>query len=1023
MTPVTFVFFTLFTWIVSPGTWLCLDQCTEPSQYGSLKKSSVWVRMFNEEGINREFALFPSAILKYILSNGFDDPLQTDVDKQNQQGWKSRIQALVENSPSEVKCFPHVQISTDPHNKCLDDQRTRPSSILLRAKPNDCSCFTALVLVDKRSGVDSNYIFYVGRPSEWSCMLRHTAFGITFVLSGTDSENDTCRVIGQTGFLEFSKDGDLLIGGVFSISGTRKLEDNGYQAVPYSYCTRRNDRELKFARTLIFTVEEINRDSKLLPGVTLGYRLYNGCGSENLIRAAIEAVNGNGEEPKGQGCKSRVQALLGHSSSGVSKDINKIIGSLSIPQISHLSTCACLSDKKLYPTFFRTVPSDRFQIIALVQIMKHFGWRWVGIVYSVGVYAEQGTAEFTEEAKKEGICVEYRISFSKFSTTETYNTVAETIRNSSSKVVLLFMSLSYTKTFLNKMEEKNITGKQIVGSESWITQVDLASAKRKNILQGTLGFAIPDASIQGLAEFLLNLKPSHEPESGMIKAFWEDVFHCSFSPSNTSITCNGTEDLRTISSDYTDMKEFRAVNNVYKAVYSVAHALHTLLQCKGRSNPITGKHCTNKTSIQPKEVVEHLKLVNFTTQDGDKVMFDENGDTVAQYDLVNWQMGDDASVEIVNIGRYDSSFPEGKKFKLKENTKIVWGGNHFEVPRSVCREPCPPGTRKAINKRKPVCCFDCFECPEGTISNQTNSPDCFMCPPEFWPNEKKDECVQKPTEFLSYKEIMGALLTVFCCLGVFLSLLTSIIFLVHKETPIVKANNSELSFLLLFSLKLCFLCSLTFIGRPSEWSCMLRHTAFGITFVLCISCVLGKTIVVLMAFRATLPGSNVMKWFGPLQQRLSVLAFTLIQVVICILWLIINPPFPNRNMKYYKEKIILECALGSAIGFWAVLGYIGLLAIMCFILAFLARKLPDSFNEAKFITFSMLIFCAVWITFIPAYVSSPGKLTVAVEIFAILASSFGLLICIFVPKCYIIIFKPERNSKKYMMGKIPPKTL
>ncbi|XP_071396603.1 extracellular calcium-sensing receptor-like, partial [Centroberyx affinis] len=783
----------------------------------------------------------------------------------------------------------------------------------------------------------------------------------------------------------------------------------------------RNDRELKFARTVIFTVEEINRDSKLLPGVTLGYRLFNGCGSENLVRAAIEAVNG--EESKEQGCKRRIQALLGHSSSGVSEDINKILGPLSIPQVSHLSTCGCLSDKKLYPTFFRTVSSDRFQITALLQLMKHFDWRWVGIVHTNSLYSEQAIEEFIKEGKKEGICVEYRESFSRSSTSKKNAKSAETIRKSSSKVVLLFMSLSYTKAFLRAMEKMNITDKQWVGSEAWITQVDLASAQRKSILQGAMGFAIPKASIPGLAEFLLNLKPSDEPQSVLIRSFWEDVFHCSFSPSNTSTMCTGTEDLMTISNDYTDMKEFRAVNNVYKAVYSVAHALHTLLQCKNGSNPTTGKHCVNKNDVQHKQVLEHLRLVNFTMKDGNKVLFDENGDTAAQYDLVNWQMKDDGSVEIVNIGAYDSSSPERKRFKLKDNTKIQWGGNHREVPRSVCREPCPPGTRKAINKRKPVCCFDCFECPEGTISNQTDSPDCLICPPEFWPNEKKDQCLPKPTEYLSYKEIMGTLLTVLCCLGVFLSLLTSIIFLVHKETPIVKANNSELSFLLLFSLKLCFLCSLTFIGRPSEWSCMLRHTAFGITFVLCISCVLGKTIVVLMAFRATLPGSNVMKWFGPPQQRLSVVSFTLIQVLICIIWLTINPPFPNRNMKYYKEKIILECALGSAIGFWAVLGYIGLLAVMCFILAFLARKLPDSFNEAKFITFSMLIFCAVWITFIPAYVSSPGKFTVAVEIFAILASSFGLLICIFVPKCYIMIFRPEQNSKKHMMGKIPQRTL
>ncbi|XP_070685477.1 extracellular calcium-sensing receptor-like [Pempheris klunzingeri] len=829
------------------------------------------------------------------------------------------------------------------------------------------------------------------------------------------SENQTCKVIGQTGFMEFSKEGDLYIGGVFSITSTRKLIDKGYQALPHTYCIKLNDREMKFARTVMFTVDEINRDTKLLPGVSLGYRLYNGCGSENLIRAAVEAVN----EEDSKTCSGQIQALLGHSSSGVSEDINLILSPLSIPQVSHLSTCACLSDKRLYPTFFRTVPSDRFQIIGLVQLMKYFDWRWVGIIYAPGLYSRQGTTKFIEEAEKEGICVEYNLPYSKSSEEK----LTKTLRESSSKVVLLFVSLSQTKSFLSAMDNYNITGKQWLGSESWITQADLASVKRKNILQGAIGFALPEASIPGLGEFLFSLKPSDEPQSALIKAVWEKLFDCSFSPSNTSTMCTGTEDLRTVSSHYTDVTHFRAENNVYKAVYLVAYALHALLQCKNGSNPTTGKPCVNKNEVQPKLVLEHIRYVNFTTPNGAKVFFDENGDSVAQYDLVNWKMKEDGSVEIVNIGQFDTSFPEGKKFKLKDNAKIVWGGNSNEVPRSVCREPCPPGTRKAINKLKPVCCFDCFECPEGTISNQTDSPDCLICPPELWPNEKKDQCLPKPTEYLSYKEIMGALLTGLGCVGVFLSLLTSIIFLTHKETPIVKANNSELSFLLLFSLKLCFLCSLTFIGRPSEWSCMLRHTAFGITFVLCISCVLGKTIVVLMAFRATLPGTTVMKWFGPTQQRLSVLTFTLIQVVICILWLTINPPFPKRNMKYYKEKIILECALGSAVGFWAVLGYIGLLALLCFILAFLARKLPDSFNEAKLITFSMLIFCAVWVTFIPAYVSSPGKFTVAVEIFAILASSFGLLVCIFFPKCYIIIFRPEQNSKKHLMGKIPARTL
>uniref|UniRef100_A0A671NUL0 G-protein coupled receptors family 3 profile domain-containing protein n=1 Tax=Sinocyclocheilus anshuiensis TaxID=1608454 RepID=A0A671NUL0_9TELE len=447
--------------------------------------------------------------------------------------------------------------------------------------------------------------------------------------------------------------------------------------------------------------------------------------------------------------------------------------------------------------------------------------------------------------------------------------------------------------------------------------------------------------------------------------------------------CDGTEDLRALQNPYTDTSQLRVTNMVYK-------------------------------------VFDQLKRVNFT-KNNYSVSFDTNGDPVATYELVNWQLQGDSSVDFVTVGQYDASKPKGQEFSLSR--AIIWYNGSEKVPVSVCSESCLPGMRKAVKKGRPVCCYDCINCAEGEISNETDSLDCHKCLPEYWPNNEKDKCLPKPVEFLSWDEILGIILAAFSIAGSLVALSIILVFYKNRTSPIVKANNSELSFLLLLSLTLCFLCSLTFIGRPTEWSCMLRHTAFGIIFVLCISCVLGKTIVVLMAFKATLPGSNVMKWFGPPQQRLSVLGFTLVQVLICVLWLTISPPFPYNNMQHYKEKIILECNLGSAIGFWAVLGYIGLLAFLCFVLAFLARKLPDNFNEAKFITFSMLIFCAVWITFIPAYVSSPGKFTVAVEIFAILASSFGLILCIFAPKCFIIVFRPEQNTKKHLMGKVPSKAL
>ncbi|XP_036006161.1 extracellular calcium-sensing receptor-like [Fundulus heteroclitus] len=810
-------------------------------------------------------------------------------------------------------------------------------------------------------------------------------------------------------------DGEYIIGGVFSIHYKELTKIHNYTTAPEpTTCTGSiNSRELRFCRAMIFAIEEINNSTELLPGIKLGYKIYDSCASVSMAMHVAFQLS-NGQDPvfhTGNNCSQvgMVMGVIGDSGSTQSISMSRIFGPFSIPLVSHFATCACLSDKEQYPTFFRTIPSDHYQADAMAKLVKHFGWTWIGAVHSDSDYGRNGMASFLEAAHREGICVEYIESFHRTDPKSKIQRVADVIRRSTAIAVVAFMSDGDIKFLFEELDQHRPPSRQWIGSEGWVTDPQLM---RFSFCAGAIGVAIQQSFIPGFRDFLLDLSPSEVAASTVLMEFWEDAFNCSLTKTTSAKKklCDGTEDLKTLKIPYTETSKFRVANMVYKAVYAIAYAIHNAL-CQ-KNNFTT--YCKTQPGLALHQVLSELKKVNFT-QNGYHISFDAYGDPVAAYEVVNWQKSESGVIELVTVGYYDASLPKGQEFRI--NRKLTWVDGNTEVPVSVCSESCRPGTRKVLQKGKPICCYDCMPCPEGEISNMTDSLDCIPCPREFWPNSNRDACFLKPVEFLSFNEVLGIILEVFSVGGACLAIITGMVFFYHRTTPIVRANNSELSFLLLFSLTLCFLCSLTFIGAPSNWSCMLRHTAFGITFVLCISCVLGKTIVVLMAFKATLPGSNAMKWFGPPQQRMTVVSVTFIQVIICTVWLVVSPPFPVKNATTYKEKIILECALGSAVGFWAVLGYIGLLAVFCFVLAVLARKLPGNFNEAKLITFSMLIFCAVWITFIPAYVSSPGKFSVAVEIFAILASSFGLILCIFAPKCFIILFQPEKNTKKFLMGK------
>uniref|UniRef100_A0A3B4ZGG7 Extracellular calcium-sensing receptor-like n=1 Tax=Stegastes partitus TaxID=144197 RepID=A0A3B4ZGG7_9TELE len=823
----------------------------------------------------------------------------------------------------------------------------------------------------------------------------------------------TCSQWGAPSDKGLFEDGDVIIGGLFNLRYRPPAIDQEFTQQPdYKPCTGLQNLPLQYIYAMVFALEEINHSTTLLPGVKLGYHIRDSCALPPwAIQATLSLVGGDSSS-----CNTApIPLIIGGASSITARILSRILGPLSVPLMSYTASCPCLSDRRQFPNFFRTMASDIYQARAVAQLAIRFNWTWIGAVIANNNY---GHMAVKEEIQGASVCLAFVETLQRENIVSDARRAALTIKASTAKVILIFTWYTDVRELFLQLDKLNVTDRQFLASEAWSTSGDLLqNLVSSKVAKGVLGVAIRSSAVPGFEHFLRNLNPSHRPNDEFLREFWQKEFGCSsgIAPlSSFSVNrllqkvslppCNGTETLDGVQNLFTDTSQLRVTYNVYLAVYAAAHALHSLLSCSVST-------CIFPKNIKPIELLQHLNKVNFTTPQGELFYF-QGADIPAKYDLVNWQITSEGTLKLVIIGRVD-----GFDFHLNESA-IQWSSGSNQVPVSVCSERCPPGTRMANRKGEPVCCFDCIPCADGEISNTTGSLHCEQCPSEFWSNAERTACIPRQLDFLSFNETLGITLTAVAVSGATVTTAVFVVFLHHRQTPVVRANNSELSFLLLLSLKLCFLCSLVFIGRPAVWSCRFQQAAFGISFVLCVSCLQVKTIVVLAAFRSARPGAEaLMKWFGPAQQRGSVCLFTCVQIIVCIIWLSLSPPVPQPDLDVPGLKVTLKCAMASVVGFSLVLGYIGLLACTSLLLAFLARKLPDNFNEAKLITFSMLIFCAVWVAFVPAYVSSPGKYAVAVEIFAILASSYGLLFCIFAPKCFIILLRPEKNTKKHMMAR------
>ncbi|XP_026579687.1 vomeronasal type-2 receptor 26-like [Pseudonaja textilis] len=750
--------------------------------------------------------------------------------------------------------------------------------------------------------------------------------------------------------------------------------------------------------------------------------------------ASMEVFSTQGKLIPNYKCEAEnnLVSVIGGPNSEVCIHMAAILSIYKIPQFTYGS--ASEMNRKTQAIFYHQMfPDVHRQYKGILQLLLHFQWTWIGVLYDNDNNGERFVQDALPAFSERGICFDYIERFPVITSVtdidkmvteglHLYEVITESITNVSiiygEIETMIFVRMCST---LSKYEAISIMAKgrvYIMTAQMEFTSFPFQKKEGIDLLHGALSLAVHSKEVLRFTDFLQLINAGSEVEDGFIQGFWEEAFGCFFPESTIDrqerVPCTGKEKLENLPASIFEMSMTSHSYSIYNAVYAMAYALHNMLSFQLKKTESVSEPIHSLLAQHLWQLNHFVRINSFNNNVGERIFFNQNGELETGFDIINWVTFPNLSFLRIKVGDIQPLSLAEKAFIISKES-INWPKWFNQTkPLSVCNDNCHPGYRKAKKEGKPFCCYDCLPCPGGKISNQKDMDNCFQCPLDHYPNEKQNICLPKYVTFLSYEEMLGNIFTSFILTFSILTILMLWLFIKNNDTPIVKANNETLTYILLISLLLSFLCAFLFIGQPRQWTCFLRQATFGIIFSVAVSSILAKTIIVILAFMATKPGSRIRKWMGKRLGLSIVLSCSFIQTIISTVWLSISPPFLDVDVYSLPKEIVLICNEGSTVMFYFVLGFMGLLAIISFIVAFLVRKLPDTFNEAKFITFSMLVFCSVWLSFVPTYLSTKGKYMVAVEIFSILCSSGGLLSFIFFPKCYIILMRPDLNNKEQL---------
>ncbi|XP_042577584.1 metabotropic glutamate receptor 8-like isoform X3 [Cyprinus carpio] len=705
-----------------------------------------------------------------------------------------------------------------------------------------------------------------------------------------------------------------------------------------------------------------------------------------------------------------------------------------IPQISYASTAPELSDNTRYDFFSRVVPPDSYQAQAMLDIVTAMGWNYVSTLASEGNYGESGVEAFVQISREMGgVCIAQSLKIPREPRPGEFDKIIRRLLETpNARAIIMFANEDDIRRVLDAAKRSNQTGHFLwVGSDSWGSKISPV-IQQERVAEGAITILPKRATVEAFDRYFRSRSLSNNRRNVWFAEFWEENFGCKLGmhgkrPGSLK-KCTGLEKVGRDSSYEQEGK----VQFVMDAVYAMAHALHRMHRdyCFGYPGL-----CPRMSNINGKELLGYIRNVNFNGSAGTPVVFNQKGDAPGRYDIFQYQITNKSTAEYKVIGQWTN--------KLHLNVDAMrWRTGDPTLPASVCSVPCQMGERKKIVKGVP-CCWHCERC-EG-YHFQASEFSCELCPYEQHPDRNRTGCIPIPIIKLEWHSAWAGIPVFIAVLGILATSFVVVTFVRYNDTPIVRASGREMSYVLLTGIFLCYAITFLMIATPSLAICSFRRVFLGLGMCFSYAALLTKTNRIHRIFEQGKKSVAAPRFISPASQLIITFSLISVQLLGVFVWFAVDPPHTvvdygeQRTSNPEKARGVLKCDI-SDLSLICSLGYSILLMVTCTVYAIKTRGVPETFNEAKPIGFTMYTTCIIWLAFIPIFFGTAQSaercvwiqyncrnrdllskcsitchlmyiqtttLTISLSLSA--SVSLGML---YMPKVYVIIFHPEQNVPK-----------